>query len=283
MSVVTLSADKSGEFKILLVADLHTDISEEANKQTWNDIRSLIAKTSPDLLVLLGDVWCADDKPERGPEFMKRDIAVLENVQVPWAFVWGNHDFGLDTTWANEMLVNAKHSVMPSDHANGNYRIEIRECDSKRVAWDIFCLNSHNWSLQPSDLDWFVTTSQSLAQTRGELIPAIVFFHIPLKQYEWARLEHSYTGEACEQVGYWGNEENIIAPFLRTNNVKAIFVGHSHANDFHFQKHGIIFSYARATGYAGYGEDELLKGAKLIILQTTSKNLDFFTVFAGEP
>lgn len=257
---------EKGTVRILVIADLHTNITEEANYKTWQDVRSLISCTKPHLLVVLGDVWCGDDQPQEAPFWMNRDLAVLGSLGVPWAFAWGNHDYGVDTYWGNKAISDTRNALMPENAYNGNYRVEIAESSSdENPLWDIYVLNSHTWSLLPEDLIWFEKEAQRLYATRGRLVPAMVFFHIPLEQFETARSSGRFNGEANEEVGYWGNTASLAQPIIRTGNVRAVFVGHSHANDFSFTQDGILFSYAHATGYGGYGEKHLQKGAKLIL------------------
>ncbi|HOJ34206.1 MAG TPA: metallophosphoesterase [Candidatus Hydrogenedentes bacterium] len=258
--------NEKGTVRILVIADLHTNVTEEANRKTWRDVRSFISSTKPHLLVVLGDVWCGDDQAHEASDWMNRDLALLGSLGVPWAFVWGNHDYGIDTYWGNKAISDTPNSLMPENTYNGNYRVQIAESKSDgRLLWDLYVLNSHTWSLLPEDVMWFEQESQRLYATRGRLVPAMVFFHIPLEQFETARSSGRFNGEANEEVGYWGNTASLGQPIIRTRNVRACFVGHSHANDFSFTQDGILFSYARATGYGGYGEKHLQKGAKLIL------------------
>ncbi len=45
----------------------------------------------------------------------------------------------------------------------------------------------------------------------------------------------------------------LYAAMKEMNDIKALWVGHDHKNDFHGDFHGITLGYGRKTGYGGYG------------------------------
>ncbi len=274
--VPLLKADRNGVFRILQLTDLHTDVDEAANARTWADIRSMIDRFTPDLLAVTGDVWCGDDHPDEAPEWMARDLAYLSDLGVPWAFTWGNHDFGVDTPEAQVRIAAAPHSLTPA-HAT-NYRLEVVRGNEAEPLVDLYFLNSHTECLLPDDLAWLESESRRLQSLRGMTVPGALYFHIPLKQYELARIEGRFRGIGPEEVGYWGNKEHYIEPIRRTGAIRVCFVGHSHRNDFSFAEDGITFSYGRATGHGGYGGDELAKGATLLEIRPGNP-FSFRTVF----
>lgn len=275
-----LQTNADGTFRILVAADLHTDNDEAANARTWGDIKTLLNRFEPNLLVVLGDVWCGDNQPDRAVEWMRRDLTVLDGLGVPWAFVWGNHDYGVDTDWGRASVAAAARSIISCGDGRGNCRAEVvRSCDREPL-WDLFFLNSHTLCLMPEDIAWFEQETRRMQAKRGRLLPALAFFHIPLKQYETARLEGRVEGIALEEASYWGDDGTRIEGLVRPGNIRACFVGHSHNNDYHFKQDGVVFAYARATGYGGYGAETVPKGAKLIVLGPEQDRFDFGTVFA---
>ena len=110
-------------------------------------------------------------------------------------------------------------------------------------------------------------------------MPAVAFFHIPLKQYETARLAGRFAGAGNEEVLCWGDDGSILKRFKQAGTIRACFTAHSHRNDFYFEDDGITLAYGRATGHGGYGDD-LPKGAKLIVLDGNTGQISFQTVFA---
>ena len=131
----------------------------------------------------------------------------------------------------------------------------------------------------PDDLAWFTEETARLRTMRGQTVPTLLFFHIPLKCYAEAVERDAYTGLALEAVSCWGDEAGLGAGILkRAGGVRACFCGHNHRCDFHFEEDGILFSYGRITGHGGYGHD-IARGAKLIQLNPLGDHLEAETVF----
>jgi len=276
-----LSMGDEPEFRILQLTDFHADVSEYENERTRSDIQTLVQRHRPHLLAVTGDIWCADTHPAAAPMFMQRELGFLASLGTPWAFTWGNHDYFGDFKTPMHWISRTRHAIAPHGDGRGNFRIELRRPDAALPDWELFFLNSGlRWNL-PWDMVWFDREVQRLYAEREAHVPAIVFFHIPLRNYQEAKDADSFVGVANEDVLYWGDEEGIGSAVLkRAGNVRACFCGHSHRNDFHFEEDGIIFAYGRCTGYGGYGGEDTPRGAKLIILSREAPTLKFETVFA---
>lgn len=275
-----LETRTDGTLHVLQLTDFHNDVSDALTQQTYGDIRAIVADTKPDLLAVTGDIWCGDDKPEQGPALMERDLAFLGQLGIPWAFAWGNHDYVGDLDEALAKIAATPNAIAPSGDGRGSFRIEIAAPGTNTALWDLFFLNSGpEWNL-PDDLEWFEHESAHIRQKRGSLTPAIVYVHIPLIEYEHARLEGRYHGQAHEEVLHWGDDGRVFQSFKQAQNVRACFVGHSHVNDFHCEVDSILLAYGRAIGHGGYGGDILPKGATLLVLDTANDRLTVETVFA---
>ncbi len=281
--------ETSGEiFRILQLTDFHSDVEEALNERTRSDVRAMVAHFRPHLLAVTGDIWCGDDRPNVVPMWMRRDLEFLGELGIPWAFTWGNHDYYADFDNVMRQIAATPNAVVPHGNRTGSYRIEVRTLDAAHPCWDLFFLNSGTeWHL-PEDLDWFREEVDRINAARGCVVPAIVYFHIPLCNYQAAINEGRTIGTGDEEVLHWGDDENVAAPILKAvgrgedgvGNVRACFCGHSHRNDFHFEEEGVVFGYGRATGYGGYGGEDLAKGGKLLELNLTEDAFTFRTVFA---
>jgi len=268
-------------FRILQVTDSHGDVDENLNEKTRADIKIMVNRFNPDLIAVTGDIWCGDDHPDAAPMWMRRELAFFGSLNIPWAFVWGNHDFTGCFSDTMAQIAATPNALAPKGDGRGNFRSEIRTAEDNRISWDIFFLNSGpSWHL-PEDLDWFEEESVRIAAARGHVVPAIVYFHIPLKNYQTAIDNGRTIGPGDEEVLHWGDDEGLAAPIVkRPGNVRACFCGHSHKNDFYFEEDGIVFTYGRATGYGGYGGEILRKGGKLLELDLVDETFRFQTVFA---
>ncbi len=275
-----MTAGSDGTFSILQLTDFHTDVDSEANRRTWRDVRLLAGHFEPDLLAVTGDLWCGDAHPSEAPAWMERDLHLLGDLGLPWAFAWGNHDYCDDLSRALERIADTPHAVAPRGDGGGNYRIEIQDRNSGAVLWDVYFLNSHTECLLPEDLTWFEhEASRARNQRDGRDRPAVLFFHIPLKPYETARVDGRYTGIALEEVLFWGDDGSLFPRLRAAADIRACFVGHDHLNDFYTVEEGVVLAYGRVTGHGGYGADRVTPGGKLITLDGGSGEFRFTTVF----
>lgn len=275
-----LHAGNKAVFRVLQVTDFHSNVDEALNEKTRTDVRAMIRHFTPDLLAVTGDIWCGDDTPDTAPMWMRRDLDFLGSLGVPWAFIWGNHDYAGDFDAAQRHIAATPNAIAPRGDGRGNFRVEVRCEGETHPVWDLFFLNSGpQWHL-PEDLCWFQEETQRIKQSRGKVIPAIAYFHIPLKNYQDAIDQGRTIGVGDEFVLNWGDEEGLAAPvFKQAGNIRACFTAHSHKNDFWFEEDGVVFAYGRATGYGGYGGEELRKGGKLLELDLHSQHFRFMTVY----
>lgn len=273
-----IEAEPGRAFRILQLTDFHNDVSDELTARTYADVRTLVRTWQPDFLAVTGDIWCGDGKPDQGPELMKRDLEFLGTLDTPWAFTWGNHDYMEELEADTARIAAAPNACMPQGDGRENFLVSIHY--EKNPVWDLYFLNSHGEGLWPQDLLWLENEAGRVNAARRACTPAIAFFHIPLEQYETARVSGNVRGIALEEVLFWGNSADRFDAIRRAGTIRACFVGHSHVNDFHFEEDGVVLAYGRATGHGGYGADRLAKGAKLIELDVASGQLAFKTVFA---
>ncbi len=265
-------------FRILQLTDFHSDQSEFENERTRADVRAMVARHRPHFLAVTGDIWCGDGHADAAPMWMARELEFLASLETPWAFTWGNHDYTADFAASQALLAATARYGAPKMTPRGESHLALTRSDGT-VAWDVFFVNTGSrWQL-PKDLAWLRDRTEALHQERGALVPALVFFHIPLRRYQTAIDEGRAQGIALEDVLSWGDEADTGADLITAlGNVRACFCGHSHRNDCYFEENDVIFSYGRSTGYGGYGDD-VRKGAKLIELSCHSDTIDFMTVF----
>jgi 3',5'-cyclic AMP phosphodiesterase CpdA len=266
-------------FRILQLTDFHSDAGEEARAATHAMVEDFVRRYSPDFLAVTGDIWCADEQPDRASDLQREEIAFIDSFELPWAFAWGNHDAGVDRLPESLALFDdTRHCCKRWGDDRGSLRVELEARSTGRVVWELYFLNS-GLSWEPErDLKWFLETTTNANESSQESIPRIVFFHIPLRNYAEAMAEGRAGGTAREEVLCWGDEEGRVEEIIKlAGRVRACFCGHSHRNDFHFREDGILFSYGRCTGHGGYGED-LPRGAKLISLDARDGSLGVRTV-----
>lgn len=265
---MTLTCRPDGTFHILQLTDFHLDTDAALAEQTWIAADDFVKRTKPDFLAFTGDIWCGDEAPVQGRILFDDTRERAAAYGIPWAFCWGNHD-NMDRFECDQRTLKTSPGwALTHTDGRGNGRCEIHENGQPR--WDLFFINSgHYWGEFPA-IDWLARESMALQATRGAVIPAVVFFHIPLGAYERVRQESNYDGIALEEALCWGDEEDTLADTIADlGNVRACYCGHSHRNDFAFTHRAVRFAYGRSTGFGGYGELE--KGAKRIILHADGR------------
>lgn len=85
-----------GTFRVLQFTDLHYGESDERDINSQRAQRTVLYSEKPDLVVLSGDAvsgyrWDKKTKPWF-PNIYKRLTAPMIEHNVPWAYIFGNHD-----------------------------------------------------------------------------------------------------------------------------------------------------------------------------------------------
>jgi hypothetical protein len=133
-------------------------------------------------------------------------------------------------------------------------------------------LRTYDW-IQPSQVAWYVRTSQELEARYGRKIPGLMFFHIPLPEFDlmWENREnHGVVGEKNEDVAAAPFNSGLYAAAQTRGDVMGIFVGHDHVNDYVGDYFGIRLGYAANVGYGTYGlngeERDRMRGARVFVI-----------------
>lgn len=144
-------------------------------------------------------------------------------------------------------------------------------------AWD--------W-LRMDQVAWYRDQSQRLEQRRGRKVPGLMFLHIALWEHRfmwWGGVDTRTAADAARGRARHGivgerNEDECPGPFnsgmfnaiLERGDVKGVFVGHDHVNDYMGDYYGVMLGYAPGTGFGAYGlagaERNRLRGGRVFEL-----------------
>jgi hypothetical protein len=112
-----------------------------------------------------------------------------------------------------------------------------------------------------------------------ESAPGLAYFHIPLPEY--ASFDSSnFTGVKLKPSGANGNgissasvNSGFFTTLVAAGDVKAVFVGHDHLNDFCGKLMDIQLCYAGGFGYHAYGKAGWSRRARVVVasLEKTDK------------
>jgi hypothetical protein len=281
-----LKFHENGKFKIAQFTDMHLVASSPNTAITIATIKNVIENEKPDVAILTGDQAISEPSQEMFAIIAK----TFDEVQVPFAVVFGNHDAETITkAEAYEILSKSPYFLGergPEDiFGYGNYVLPVHASKSDSVAALLYCIDSNDYPVVKGNygsydwihydqIAWYRKQSQAFTKANGgQPLPALAFFHIPL--IEWFNIKgKDGTYGACGEGGSPGRiNTGMYASFIEMGDVKGVFVGHDHNNDYIGIDYGIAMAYGRVTGADAYGDLE--RGSRIIEL--TENNTAFTT------
>ena len=75
-------------YSVLQITDVHILNDEKKDEKAFRDITKMVDAAKPDLIVVTGDITSEADNLTA----IKTFGAFMEKLEIPWAFVYGNHD-----------------------------------------------------------------------------------------------------------------------------------------------------------------------------------------------
>jgi len=279
-----LRFNEAGQFKIAQFTDLHWDDTSPNVEQTKAVIEHVLETEKPNIAIVTGDVVTAPPAEEG----WKAIAQLFADAKMPWALTLGNHDdeAGLSRSEVFELLKGSAYflgEAGPDISGSGNYVLPILGRDSDEVAALLYCLDTHN---RPSahkyghydwvhfdQLNWYRQQSGAYAGRNGSHpLPALAFFHIPIKEFEEIHRRENTFGTANEGVASSDINSGLFASFLEMGDVMGAFVGHDHNNDYIGMHYDIALAFGRTTGIDAYGDLE--RGARIIVLHEGERRFD---------
>lgn len=295
-----------GYFKILQVADMHfgmgaitscKDVPQSefaycSDLNTTAFLRRAIKAEKPDFVVFTGDNIFGPSTYDAAESLFKAFRPVMES-KLPWAAILGNHD--QESTMTREELMSfislmdySMSQVNPSEippkrvviDGFGNYNVKVYGPSGSALAntsiLNLYFLDSgdretvngirtYGW-IKDSQLLWLSQTSKELQ--RFHQSPAMTFFHIPIPEVRdlWFR---EFKGKFQEGVACSRVNSGVLRSLVSMGDVKAVFIGHDHLNDFCGNLDGIHFCYGGGFGYHAYGRAGWHRRARVIVVESS--------------
>lgn len=287
--VYTLTTEKE-DFKILQLTDIHlggSNFSYSKDSYALYDIKELIKYTKPDLVIVTGDLVfpvgiMSMSFNNKTPLIIFASF--MRNLGVPWAFTYGNHDTESMATLTEKdvddlfkmLSFNTSKNflypyIQPDITGRNNQIIEIRNKNGKLLQ-DLFLLDSNSYiEGQIKDYDYihedqvqlYEENVKKLSQKEGYTIPSMLFFHIPLQEYQIAyNLYKNNSQEVTYHFGKIGEKNEAICASKKSSKLfdkavelgstKAMFCGHDHLNNLSLTYKGIRLTYGLSIDYLAY-------------------------------
>ena len=269
-----LKFNESQTFKIAQFTDIHWDNNSKNCLKTIKTIQHVLETEEPDLAILTGDIvttipavegWMAVSEP-----FVKAGI--------PWTVTLGNHDAepGISRDEIFELLGPLPFFVGrkgPELTGCGNYTINIKSSDGKKLLAIIYCFDSNSYSINKKhsdydwihfdQIDWYRNASRNAtASNNNKPVPSLAFFHIPLPEFNQIAGKETTKGIQNEGVTSPQVNSGLFTSMLEMKDIMGVFVGHNHDNNYIGIHKDIALAFGQVTGADAYGDFE--RGSRII-------------------
>ncbi len=273
-----LTKSPNKDFVILNLADVQMcDLEDFFNRRIIHDeISHLVEKTKPDLITLTGDqVWSNENRLS-----LQALIGWLDDYKIPYAPVFGNHDYGnkknsstAELNYCCDLYENSKYCLFNRGPSNigslGNYVINITEND--KIIRTLYMIDSgYENKISDNQLAWMKWNADGIKQVNnGEYSAGMVFLHKPIPEYwlayqQYKRNEIEPIGDIWVKYSLSGSEQNGFFTIAKECSVSDIVCGHQHGNCFTLPYNDVRLTFALKTGELGgyYADDDIyLNGA----------------------
>ncbi|KAK1409733.1 hypothetical protein QVD17_36262 [Tagetes erecta] len=261
-------------------------------------LKRMIDAERPDFIAFTGDNIFGSSTNDAAESLFKAFGPAMDS-RLPWAAVLGNHD--QESTMTRQELMSfislmdyslsqpnpltqdlTKQEAITDIDGFGNYDLRVWGPPGSRLAnqtvFDLFFLDSgdravvngfktYGW-IKESQLSWLRRASKGHNQEicRSQDTPSLAFFHIPIPEIRSGPFREIF-GEYREHVACSIVNSGVLQTLVSMGNVKAVFMGHDHLNDFCGNLDGIWFCYGGGFGYHGYGRAGWSRRGRLILAQ----------------
>ena len=192
---------KDGKFRIMQIADIQD--TQITSPDTIAFIKAALDHEKPDLVVFTGDQFkgygvslLVGDREENYRKGIRNFITPLKERNVPFTFVFGNHDdqmFGIPKEKQLEMYKAYDNCLTEAGDTSleglCNHYLPILSSDGKKIAFNIYCLDSLSTTLDgkcahvtEGQINWYKSVRDALKAETGDYVPSILFQHIPVPE-----------------------------------------------------------------------------------------------------
>jgi predicted MPP superfamily phosphohydrolase len=187
----TIKFGSDGKFKIMYICDVQD--SYPLNDGTLAFIGEALDEAKPDIAILGGDNIMSGDV--RGYDQL---LSLFTERNVPFSFVFGNHDHDSDSkpTKEEQLLIYQSYDgclaydADPSLSGCATHNLTIKSSDGERAAFNLWLFDSGDYCtyddgerdydrVRRDQIEWYIEKSIELQQANGgQKVPSLAFQHI---------------------------------------------------------------------------------------------------------
>lgn len=271
-----IEIDCKEDLKILQLSDIHICsgiFRFSLDKKVITEVINRVKETKPDLLVITGDalspIWITSGTRDSYKQ-LKVFLALLEKINLPFAFCFGNHDG--DGTASEEFisksLEKAKKSLYLSGEkevkGEGNYYIKVKfdgEIKSSMIFLNSGGKKKNKYEgVSYEQVLWYEKTVKTLKK-ENENVKNLLFLHVPVPEYdEFYKKAKDGDGNYVIQEGIkdekvcFGEQNGLYEKMKELNYTKFVFCGHDHKNNYVVKdlSSGISLCYGMSMDFSAY-------------------------------
>ncbi len=305
--VSELKFNEDGRFKIMQMSDFQDYINstqkQTVNQKSIALMNAALDAEKPDLVVFTGDQIGGNMNAEQLQDCIRQMVKPMEDRKIPWMVTFGNHDedatTALNAGWNKIQQLafyrsfaynvnRASMSGVQGFEPNGKNTFGVGDMyqliyDNKgeKPLYNVWALDSNRYDasgkgiggydwIRPEQIQWYSKTSTLLEAKYGSKINSLMFYHIPTP--EWSAMnanrdKFGVVGEKNETECPANLNSGLFAATLARGDVRGMFVGHDHVNDYVGNYYGIYLGYDANVGYQTYGlggsQNDRMRGVRV--------------------
>lgn len=213
-------------------------------------------------------------------------LAPLEDRNIPFAMIFGNHDDMNRITKQDQLDIYRSYSCFVEGEAGsvGNSVIPVYDSLGEDIVYSLWLFDSSRYNKEdrtceqtvtPDAVEYFTLKSAELNKlSKTGNVPSLAFVHIPLpctleilkesengiegpdgKKYIIDREKGS--GTLTEYPSVMQNDNGLFEKMKDNGNVKAVIFGHDHPNNFRANVDGIDIIQTSCASFRCYGNKKL--------------------------
>jgi len=230
---------------ILQITDTHIYGDSKQDKLTAQLLDNLLQQTKPNVLVLTGD----NIESKNCSNFLEAMTILLKPAidrKISWVYVPGNHDAEMPEQWQRLDLLKvfSLPNCLTRDWTTFDGVIKVGPVRLYLIDSNDYIGNNYKEYdfIHPDQVENFLRLPKDPNCELG-----LVFFHIPLCEYENAKI---LVGVQDELVCSSKHNSGFFDAMLKRGDIHMASVGHDHLNDFVSEFKGVWLAYGRNSGFA---------------------------------